>query len=887
MPPILMVIAGLAAAAADADAARASETGRASDAAKTTYADPGGTFETAAEADPARASDSKDAAHSTEDPRPIRSGYTRARPTFIGPTLDPIGGSTVLGIDREWLPQTRQLANLADFWFLEVVNMQNSGGGIATFDPQYTSAHGRSYTLTGHYWNGLDVSDPARPGEPLIDLPYFAWDSIRYESLNTVRPGYHVRLEPERDDTFFGRASFGANVGGPLLFIPDGFMDREPSFPPGASTEVRELDQAVELEAQTSIRTEFGALRLLAERLDHQRNYPTLVDPETGAQIDDESSRNTFMGIGRVDYGPLPFEFLLSYQSKSRSHEDGQFRLPEIYTHESDTDAWLGQLTTEADLNARWKLKGGLGLGRKVEDRVRHSSDPIVSDIEEQWFWLARPRRGEDLRRTRWNGFVQAERKDDVWPIEASLRVTQGTVRSDLEPVEFTGTTYRRGVEDSNDPNGVSIDVFDDPQQSREWIRNARLQVDGQWRAPRGWTLNYSLGLDRSAVGTPTNRTLSFLTPGIGVSAVWEGADTSRWFFILRREPDPLTFQHAQFLSATRPAGTRHRWEDDGDGIPESDEIGELQARFGGDTHRVSDDLDRPTSNHFAFGWESAQFGAFKTVLTGIARFQWDAMVARLAGPAADSYTRRLEDDPGGDGRGAERTDGGADQTPIFDRTPGTNGQELYELQNRDNPNLYIGAELQLASVETTWWFLNLQAKGYWNIGSATYGAFPDRNDPGILDENSADPNQRINQRGRFDQDRSFGINLMTGLEPFENFRSSVSLRYRDGQPFTRIFVLPAADGVDPTMVADPNVPVPQMAVWRGGPRHTFHMSLDGRLRYDLPLSFGEVSFIADGFNILGSATELNEDPRDGGSFRRALEAVPGRAFLLSVELSI
>ncbi len=798
------------------------------------------------------------------------------RPTLVGPTLDLLDGSTVLRADREWLPQTRQLANLADFWFIEVVNMQNSGGGIATFDPQYTASHGRSRTLTGHYWNGMNVTDPARPGEPLIQLPYYAWDAIRYESLSSTEPGFHLRFDPTQESLAWARGGTGANVGGPL-FIPEGFMDREPSFNFGASPTVRELNRSNELDAQVGIDGSLGALRLIAERIDHRRRYPTFVDPATGEQLDDDSARNTVMGLGRLDALPVPADLMVAFQSSERSHEDSQFRLPVDYTHAGESRSIVASLNVSGEAFSGWTLEGGLGFGSKNETLERRGDDPIVRDLLEEWLWLARPRYGGSIDRRRWDLHASLSNDDEEWPLRLSVRLDQSNVTSTPDLAAVSGTTYLRRGGDV----GVAIDVFGPARESKEWIRNGRIQADGEWRPDGGWSFRYFAGLDYSAVGNPGTRHLSLLTPGLGAAAEYAADNGSSWFFLLRREPDPLTFEQARFLSTTRPSGERYRWLDDGDGIPEPGEEGALLERFGGPHHRVRGDIERPTSNLFSFGWRSPQFGAFQATLTGIARFHTNAMTVRLEGPTAESYTRRLVEDPGGDGRGAERTDGGADFTPVFDRAPGTNGQELYALTNRDRENLYIGAELQLATIEKDWWFLNLQAKGYWNIGSATFGSFPDRNDPGILDENSATPNQRVNQRGRFDQDRSFGVKLMTGIEPLENLRSSLSLRYRDGQPFTRILVLDAADGTGGTSE------VPTMAVWRGGPRHTFHMSIDGRIRYDLDVGFGQMAFIADGFNLLGSATELLEDPRQGDSFRRALEAVPGRAFLLSLELAI
>ena len=44
------------------------------------------------------------------------------------------------------------------------------------------------------------------------------------------------------------------------------------------------------------------------------------------------------------------------------------------------------------------------------------------------------------------------------------------------------------------------------------------------------------------------------------------------------------------------------------------------------------------------------------------------------------------------------------------------------------------------------------------------------------------------------------------------------------------------------------------------------------------------VSLVLDVFNLLGSGTEIAEDPRAGReTFRRGLEMIPGRALLLTV----
>ena len=48
----------------------------------------------------------------------------------MGPVLDPIAGEHVGVAERKILPAARHLGSIADLWFVQVVNMQNSGAGI-------------------------------------------------------------------------------------------------------------------------------------------------------------------------------------------------------------------------------------------------------------------------------------------------------------------------------------------------------------------------------------------------------------------------------------------------------------------------------------------------------------------------------------------------------------------------------------------------------------------------------------------------------------------------------------------------------------------------------------------------------------------------------------
>lgn len=789
----------------------------------------------------------------------------------VGPVLDPLEGSVVTTEERWFLPSGRTLGEVADLWFVEIVNMQNADGGIAAFDPLYVSSHGRSWTQLRHTLNTLSIVDPARSGLPIIELPYGVWDRLHYQSLWTAEPGFHASVPTAAAQPGWVRVGAGRDVGGGI-WIPSGFMDREPALSYGATPDRRALRRAGEIEAVTGMSGAAGSFRLAVEHLDHSHRFPTLLDSATGLHLPDDAARTTVLGSGRTQVGSWPLEAVLAWQGRQRSREGAQFRLPAPYTRDVSANALLAQVGTEM-AEARYRFEAALGWRWRRDDERSNTESPIVSDLEREWTWLARPSFGERLERMSIEGRAALHWESAV-PVSLSLTGSQGFVSSTQSvPGGLTGLTYERGGLAGGAPRAVSITVYEPAARAEESLQSARLQLDAA-HTMGPVRLSFAGGADYAAVGVPGDTRLWFLSPAAGVAARMR-LGGGELFTLVRREPDALTSGVAAFLDPARANGERYTWLDDGDGVPESGETGELLARTGGRYHLAGEDLARPSSNQFVIGWRSPSFGPFQAVLTGIARWHLDALTVRMAGPAAESYAPVSFHDPGGDGRGEERLPEGGQLLTVYERAPGTEGAELYALVNRERDNRYIGAEIQLVSVEERRWFMNLGGAGYWNIGSGSFGSFPDRNDPGVVDETTADPNARVNQRGRFDQDRSFAVNLLTGVRPLDELSLSTAIRYRDGQPFTRIVVAELPQG-----------PTPIMAVWRGAPRHTFHMVVDARARYDIALAGFDAAVVLDAFNLLGSGVELLEQPRTRGEFRRSLEMVPGRALFVSLELA-
>lgn len=800
------------------------------------------------------------------------------RPT-AGVRIDPINGETVTARDRDLLPSGHNLGEMADLWFTSIINQTDSDGGIGAFDPLRLSSHGRSWTLLRHSLNGLSIDDPGRPGSPMIDLPYSSWDTLTYSSLWTASPGFAatIRATPgDRPTRAWFRGSLGGELGGPSL-VPPNFMNRDPAVDAGSSPIRRKVRNSRELEGQAVVGTENFGLRLIYEHRDQDNRYPTLLSDKDGRRVDDSAQRDTIMVVSEMNLGGMPLTAIGALQKRSRSNEGAEFRLPSFYTQSTEGDAYLLQIGSAGSLSAVAAYDVSVGLSYKRDSAEQNSTLPIVSDIESEWLWLARPTPSENLTRTSID-LSAGVAWDAPLPVSVRLTGNQSFLRRRQTPAQLiSATSYLRSdIDRSRD-----MTIYETPVRGEEWLRSLRLEGNVE-KDIAGITLRGMLALDHGAVGVPNDTRLSFWNPAVGIAASHTFQNGGEFFTLLRREPDRMTAEVARFLDPAIGNGATYGWNDNGDLNPTADEAGGLLSRTGGRYHTVDPKIARPTSNQFAVGWVTPRFGPFRAVMTGSLRFHLDAFVARLNGAAADSYTQTQFFDPGGDGRGEDLLPGGGQNLAAYTRTPGTEGQESYRLENRYRDNRFIGAEVQLVSVEADEvgdrrpWFLNLTAAGYWDIGSGTFGSFSDRNDPGVINESSADPNARINDRGRFDHDRAFSIKTIAGWTPIDGLTLSTAIRYRDGQPFSRIVVAELAQG-----------PTPIMATWRGAARHTFHMTSDVKVRWESRFWKFDYAVSGEVYNLFQQSLELTEDHRTGRSFRRAVEMTAGRTGFVTLELAI
>lgn len=743
----------------------------------------------------------------------------------MGPLLDPIAPEVVGAQYHRLLPALRGLGAMADMWFVEAVNLQEGAGGIALFDPDRNSAHGLSWTQMHVRLGALSIVDPARPGQPLFDVPYDAWQSLRLQPLWSDQPGFTWEVSPQADAPTEARVWLrgGGSVGGGV-WVPRGWFDRDPAFATGAPSQRRALEQAWEGAVQGTYATPWGPLRLHVEEVAHAHRYLTLA-PRDPAQ------RQTVLLSSSLRLADWDTHLTLGWQRRVRAYDGAQFRWPEALTQAVRGQAVVAQVEARRAVADDAQLH--LALGGAWRQDLQRPRGAVSMDLVDSWMWMARPGLAEDQARWRVDGLAEM-----LWDSGLRAELHGGFAAWEARPHVLGSTQVTQAGQE------VSSTVWS-AGPTREWWGNLRGNVGLQ---PRWQMLALEIfaGLDLTVLGHADVRALTSAAVAAG-AALRVPLGGFEAFAMARREPDGLTSQTTSFIDPQRPWGLTQSAA-----IPQG-------VPTGGRFHDLDPGLRRPSHQLLAVGGRSPALGPFVITLQGVGRWLLDRYTVQS--PALDGSAVAAQD---------------AQVARAYAVDPSVAAQARYRLQNDPQVPFHLGVELNVATVDTERWFVNLGGAAYVSPGNAPFGSFPDRNDAGIIDEQSAGGNNRRNAFGRYDHDRSFHLKIMAGGEVVEGLWLAVAARYRDGQPFTRIAVENLPQG-----------PTAMMAFPRGDARHTFHMTWDVRVRYELPKHWLRGAVALDVLNFWGSGTEILEDPSTGPQFRRSLEAVPGRALLATLELAL
>jgi len=376
--------------------------------------------------------------------------------------------------------------------------------------------------------------------------------------------------------------------------------------------------------------------------------------------------------------------------------------------------------------------------------------------------------------------------------------------------------------------------------------------------------------------GGPARVSWFDVSPGVRVRLTLDPGGRLALFGGWSRRRDRLPLQVLAFGDPTAPAATVSLWRDDGDRRFAPGEQGRLVgfAGPGGSRSSIDPDLAAPRADEVVAGVEARLGDGVVLRFIGIDRRDRRLVESVNIGVPRDRYRVFTVFDPGGD----FATTADDQQLPIYDRDPASFGADQYVVTNAAGlSSRYQGVELVLELRPADGLHLLLGATAHRSEGSAADRGFrSSENDPGVPGELLDGPNPDTFSYGRLFFDRAYTIKIAAWYgRGRRGPRLGAIVRYQDGQPFARLVVAPDLAQGPEAVRAIPN----------GRSRFAYTLSLDARAEQGIDVGRTRFSAVVEGFNLLGTAHEVEEDVLTGTAFRTPTAQQPPRALRLGLRL--
>ncbi len=307
------------------------------------------------------------------------------------------------------------------------------------------------------------------------------------------------------------------------------------------------------------------------------------------------------------------------------------------------------------------------------------------------------------------------------------------------------------------------------------------------------------------------------------------------------------------------------RWTDgNGNGGFDAGEAGVLISREGpgGDVVAIDAGLAAPMSREWTAGAEYRPSAAFGLRGAIVVRRQTGLPGLIDAGvPLAAYRTFEIPDIGGDEGSAAD------DQLlTVYERLPSSFGDDALLLTTPDGAEATYGGIELTCDLRTDRWTMTFGAMAYRTRGwGGRLGPRATENDQLVLGERYADPNAADDPEGSFFFDRSYVGKWAGTYRAAHDVRVAFVARYQDGQPFSRVVVLPdLATG-----------PEAIQAFRVGRSRYTYSATVDLRVEKGFAVGRGRASVHLDAFNVTNHRNEVEEDVVTGPTFRVSTAVQP------------
>lgn len=302
------------------------------------------------------------------------------------------------------------------------------------------------------------------------------------------------------------------------------------------------------------------------------------------------------------------------------------------------------------------------------------------------------------------------------------------------------------------------------------------------------------------------------------------------------------------FLEQQRPSATLFRWQDaNGDGEYQSGETSTVFGYSGGAYHFLDENVTNPTHRRLLLSvslplfknWIFKIKGLYKTIINNfwVAHRENYGFYEEVNGRELFFYNQPFQD---------------------------------FTLTNQafEKDPFYAQFLLQLTGGEKDRWIYSFSFLAHIGMGTTMFGNGPGANDYGLIHESQANPNSWINGHGRLDGDRGYMAKMFFGWYWLKNLFLSVSLKYRDGDPFAFFEHL---NQYEQWVIYYQTIKAEDDRGVKGGPREDYVADISLKLSYNFRLFNRKAVVAISFFNWFDSGSELSEYVFSGGS-RDAVE---------------
>lgn len=778
----------------------------------------------------------------------------------------PALGSTITVNALGELPANSNLLSLLDAAQADLISDRIDTGGLSTGEPTRLGANGSSWTQTHFRVGDVSITDPEGSGAPLLLPNLAAWDRLDVSTglvpIEMNAPGLAITLVPRRPSATWTRAIEGI-FSGPAL------LARTFTTTPPAIAHLNTFGYGSLFASGPLIPGRLG-LALASDwtrSSRFERGDPTLLSANVGSMFAHlELTPNARDRVGMVAW-------LQTTESPLTN------RL--AFGEPSAAESKLG-----VHMQSRWERLLASGLSWTLSAG-----------------FASRSRSHDDMRATT----IAIERLTDG-PVPAALN-PQGTASSwsiaarigspAAAPVGG-GHAVRLGFEASGasarTQAGFSglIGELVDGLPARVW-QYKNTGRDSEWNE-KGLVIYVS---DRVELLPRVLLEAGIRFESIGGSAAggvnpirwnnWLPRGSIRWeltnvfniatFAGFGRYGYELPLQYFAFGDPAAPTGSVYRWNAAGGGPPLANQIGDLVARVGPGTDGAADfstidpNLSRPFMDELVIGFESRPRPSAVVRLTAMARREQRLVGLVNVGVPATSYSVVSVPDPGLD----LFSDTDDQLLPVYNRSRASFGADRYLLTNpTDNDATFVGVSMTGQTSVRNLFLLAGATAGRSEGFSANRGFQAIENDHGLIGELFTNPNALTHARGRLFTERGYTIKFASVYRFPQDVRFGVLARYQDGQHFARLVLV---DGLNQGREA-------VRAFRNGRTRFTYSMTVDARLQKGFTFGNSRIDAILDAYNLLNTATEIEEFAVTGPTSRLTAAVQPPRAIHIGLRVT-